>query len=80
MLRKVILHTATSLDGRITNFPADLELYYALAGTWNPDAVLFGSETVLAAVRANPALEVPPGHDEMLRLRQVQVPIPAPCW
>ncbi|MDD1691295.1 MAG: RibD family protein [Methanoregula sp.] len=65
MLPKVILHTATSLDGRITNFPADLELYYALAAQWNPDAILFGSETVLAAVRENPALEVPPEHEEM---------------
>jgi 2,5-diamino-6-(ribosylamino)-4(3H)-pyrimidinone 5'-phosphate reductase len=61
MLPKVILHTATSLDGRITNFPADLELYYGLAAQWNPDAILFGSETVLAAVRADPSLEVPPG-------------------
>jgi len=54
-----------SLDGRITNFPADLDLYYSLAARWNPDAVLFGSETVLAAVRDNPALEVPPEHEEM---------------
>jgi 2,5-diamino-6-(ribosylamino)-4(3H)-pyrimidinone 5'-phosphate reductase len=65
MLPKVILHTATSLDGRITNFPADLELYYALAAQWNPDAILFGSETVLAAVREDPSLEVPPEHEEM---------------
>ena len=67
MLPNVILHIATSLDGRITNFPADLDLYYSLAATWNPDAILFGSETVLAAVRDNPALEVPPGHEEMFR-------------
>jgi 2,5-diamino-6-(ribosylamino)-4(3H)-pyrimidinone 5'-phosphate reductase len=67
MIPKVILHTATSLDGRITGFPADLELYYALAAQWNPDAILFGSETVLAAVRDNPALEVPPEHEEMFR-------------
>jgi 2,5-diamino-6-(ribosylamino)-4(3H)-pyrimidinone 5'-phosphate reductase len=67
MLPKVILHTATSLDGRITNFPADLELYYSLAAHWNPDAVLFGSETVLAAVRDNPALEVPPEHEDIFR-------------
>lgn len=65
MLPRVILHTATSLDGRITNFPANHDLYYGLAAQWNPDAILFGSETVLAAVRANPALEVPPGHEEM---------------
>ena len=67
MLPKVILHTATSLDGRITNFPADLELYYSLAAQWNPDAVLFGSETVLAAVRDNPSLEVPQEHEDMFR-------------
>ena len=54
MVPKVILHTATSLDGRITGFPADLDLYYTLAAQWNPDAILFGSETVLAAVRENP--------------------------
>jgi 2,5-diamino-6-(ribosylamino)-4(3H)-pyrimidinone 5'-phosphate reductase len=67
MLPKVILHTAASLDGRITGFPADLERYYTLAARWNPDAILFGSETVLAAVRDNPALEVPPEHEEMFR-------------
>jgi 2,5-diamino-6-(ribosylamino)-4(3H)-pyrimidinone 5'-phosphate reductase len=67
MLPKVILHTATSLDGRITGFPADLETYYGLAARWNPDAILFGSETVIAAVRNNPALEVPPEHEEMFR-------------
>jgi 2,5-diamino-6-(ribosylamino)-4(3H)-pyrimidinone 5'-phosphate reductase len=67
MVPDVILHTATSLDGRITGFPADLEMYYGLAAQWNPDAILFGSETVLAAVRDNPALEVPPEHEEMFR-------------
>ena len=56
-----------SLDGRIANFPADLDLYYSLAARWNPDAVLFGSETVLAAARDNPALEVPAEHEEMFR-------------
>ena len=64
MIPRVILHIATSLDGRIMNFPANLELYYWLAATWNPDAILFGSETVLAAVRENPSLEVPPEHAE----------------
>jgi 2,5-diamino-6-(ribosylamino)-4(3H)-pyrimidinone 5'-phosphate reductase len=65
MLPKVILHTAMSLDGRITDFPADLELYYGLAAQWNHGAILFGSETVLAAARADPLLEVPPEHEEM---------------
>ena len=77
MLPKVILHTAASLDGRITGFPADLECYYALAARWNPDAILFGSETVLAAARDNPALEVPQEHEEMFRPHE-GVPDPRP--
>ena len=64
MLPRVILYTAMSLDGRITNFPADLDLYYALAARWNPDAILFGSETVLAASRQDPSMEVPPDHEQ----------------
>ncbi|HNQ30460.1 MAG TPA: hypothetical protein PKM87_10110 [Methanolinea sp.] len=72
MMPRVIIHIATSLDGRITRFPADLELYYALAATWNPDAILFGSETVLTAVRENPALEVPPGTRRCSGHRRVQ--------
>lgn len=65
MLPKVILHTAVSLDGRITNFPADLELYYRLAAQYNPDAVLFGSSTILGA----PTLEVPDEHRGMFTPR-----------
>lgn len=67
MLPRVIIHIATSLDGRITNFPADLEVYYSLAATWNPDTILFGSETVIAAAQENPELEVPMEHEEMFR-------------
>jgi 2,5-diamino-6-(ribosylamino)-4(3H)-pyrimidinone 5'-phosphate reductase len=52
-----------SLDGRITRFPADLDLYYSLAARWNPDAIIFGSSTILAA----PSLEVPPEHQEMFK-------------
>lgn len=67
MVPDVIIHNAISLDGRITGFPADLETYYGLAARWEAGAILFGSETVLAAARDNPALEVPPDHEEMFR-------------
>lgn len=67
-----------SLDGRITNFPADLEVYYMLAARWNPDAILFGSETVLAAVRDNPSLEVPKEHEEMFKPAKNAVTDPRP--
>ena len=74
MVPHVILHTATSLDGRITNFPANLELYYALAARWNPDAVLLGSSTILAA----PSLEVPQEHRDLFEPKEKPDPDPRP--
>lgn len=49
MLPRVIIHNATSLDGRILGFPADLGAYYGLAAGFAEDATLVGSQTVLAA-------------------------------
>jgi 2,5-diamino-6-(ribosylamino)-4(3H)-pyrimidinone 5'-phosphate reductase len=67
-----------SLDGRITNFPADLELYYTLAARWNPNAILFGNETILAAVCDNTSMEVPKEHEEMFTLLESTEPDPRP--
>lgn len=47
MLPWVILFNAVSLDGRITGFNADVQLYYELASKLDVDAVLMGSSTVL---------------------------------
>ncbi|MFO7676217.1 MAG: RibD family protein [bacterium] len=46
---KVIIHNAVSIDGRLTGFEVDMEQYYRLAGTWQEDATLCGSGTILAA-------------------------------
>lgn len=49
MLPKVILHNAVSLDGRMDWLAADQGLYYELASRWQADAMLCGSNTILAA-------------------------------
>ncbi len=54
MLPHVILYNAVSLDGKITGFNADIELYYDLASKWDIDAVLMGSNTVLTGLGAEP--------------------------
>jgi 2,5-diamino-6-(ribosylamino)-4(3H)-pyrimidinone 5'-phosphate reductase len=54
MLPYVILYNAVSLDGRITDFDADVELYYELASKWDVDAVLAGSDTILTGFNAQP--------------------------
>jgi 2,5-diamino-6-(ribosylamino)-4(3H)-pyrimidinone 5'-phosphate reductase len=53
MLPKVIIYNAVSLDGRITGFKVDNELYYNLASEWNVDAVLMGSNALLSGFEVN---------------------------
>lgn len=47
MRPRVILHNAVSVDGRLTGFPANLEVYYELAGRFKEDVTLAGSRTLL---------------------------------
>ncbi|KUG19762.1 5-amino-6-(5-phosphoribosylamino)uracil reductase [hydrocarbon metagenome] len=54
MLPYVIMYNAISLDGRIIGFTPDIALYYELASRWQIDAVLAGSETILAAAEEMP--------------------------
>lgn len=45
---RVILHAAVSLDGSTDGFTPDVARFYELAGTWDEDVTLAGSETILA--------------------------------
>lgn len=54
MLPHVILHNAVSVDGRMDWPNVDLGLYYELAARWPVDAMLSGSQTILAAYAATP--------------------------
>ncbi|MDP7080986.1 MAG: RibD family protein [Candidatus Undinarchaeales archaeon] len=59
MLPRVIIHNASSIDGRITGFMPNLGVYYGLVHQWGEDATLAGADTILAG----PELfgeEVPP--------------------
>jgi len=43
----IILHNSVTLDGSLTGFMPDMELHYRLAGGFEPDANLIGSETII---------------------------------
>ncbi len=49
LLPKLVLHNAVSIDGRLEGFMPDIALYYQLVSTWQEDATLVGSNTILAA-------------------------------
>ena len=56
MLPKVVTFNGVSVDGRMDWFAGDIGTYYELAGRWEADAMLSGSETMLAA---NASVDVP---------------------
>ncbi|MBI5031348.1 MAG: RibD family protein [Chloroflexi bacterium] len=54
MLPEIILHNGISVDGRMDWFTGDIGLYYELAMRWQIDAMLSGSNTMLAAPEQSP--------------------------
>jgi 2,5-diamino-6-(ribosylamino)-4(3H)-pyrimidinone 5'-phosphate reductase len=50
LLPRVIVHNSTSLDGSLTNFEPNMKLHYQIAGSYNPDAHLIGSNTIKTGV------------------------------
>ena len=60
MLPRVILHSGVSVDGRIDWGQDDMGLYYELAARSNAEAMLSGSNTMLAAYAGQ---ETPPEAD-----------------
>jgi 2,5-diamino-6-(ribosylamino)-4(3H)-pyrimidinone 5'-phosphate reductase len=53
----VVAHVAVSLDGATTGFEPDVARFYELAGAWQEDVTLVGSDTILAQ---EPALAAAP--------------------
>jgi 2,5-diamino-6-(ribosylamino)-4(3H)-pyrimidinone 5'-phosphate reductase len=45
MLPKVVIHNSVSLDGSTTGFNANLEVHYGIMGSYEPDAMIVGSNT-----------------------------------
>jgi 2,5-diamino-6-(ribosylamino)-4(3H)-pyrimidinone 5'-phosphate reductase len=74
MLPKIILHTEVSVDGRMDWMLDDNFLYYRMIADWKLDAMLSGSNTMLAAypepdtpeAQAAPPPEKAPGLQRLL--------------
>jgi 2,5-diamino-6-(ribosylamino)-4(3H)-pyrimidinone 5'-phosphate reductase len=50
MLPTVVLHNSISLDGSLTDFEVNMELHYQIAGKYNSDARLIGSNTIKTGI------------------------------
>ena len=76
MIPKIILHNSVSLDGSLTNFEPNMELHYRIAGKYNADAHLIGSNTV--KVGAELYGDVPP--EEESDFTKPERPENLPYW
>lgn len=50
MVPQIILHNSVSLDGSLTNFEPNMKLHYQIAGNYNSDAHLIGSNTIKTGI------------------------------
>ena len=50
MLPEVIVHNSISLDGSLTGFEPNMELHYRIAGEYEPNVHLIGSNTIEAGI------------------------------
>lgn len=50
MLPHVVVHNEMSLDARLDGLDVDMSRFYTLAGRWQEDCTLVGSNTLLAAM------------------------------
>lgn len=45
MLPRLVIHNSISLDGSTTGFTANLDVHYGILGSYEPDAMIVGSNT-----------------------------------
>jgi 2,5-diamino-6-(ribosylamino)-4(3H)-pyrimidinone 5'-phosphate reductase len=50
MYPEIIIHNSISLDSSLTGFMPEMQLHYKIAGSYNPDAHLIGSETIIKGI------------------------------
>ena len=50
MFPRIILHNSISIDGSLINFEPNMGVHYQIAGKFNPDAHLLGSNTVKVGI------------------------------
>lgn len=65
MIPRIIIHTGCSLDGRIDWLKSDNYIYYRIMQNWKIDAMLSGSNTILAAEMSTEA-EIPKINNQYL--------------
>jgi len=79
MLPKLIIHNTISLDGSTTGFTANLDVHYGILGSYEPDAMIVGSNTAKVGTQFF-CEKLPPEEESDFKKPEIQPDDPRAYW
>lgn len=79
MIPKVIIHNSISLDGSTTGFEANIEVHYKILSSYQPDAMIVGSNTAKTGTQFF-CEKIPPEEESDFKKPEIQPDDPRAYW
>lgn len=79
MIPKVIIHNSISLDGSTTGFEANIEVHYKILSSYQPDAMIVGSNTAKTGTKFF-CEKIPPEEELDFKKPEIQPDDPRAYW
>lgn len=79
MIPKLIIHNSISLDGSTTGFEANLEVHYKILSSYQPDAMIVGSNTARTGTQFF-CEKIPPEEELDFKKPEIQPDDPRAYW
>jgi len=79
MLPKLIIHNSISIDGSTTGFEANIEVHYGILSSYQPDAMIVGSNTAKAGTQFF-CEKIPPEEESDFLKPEIQPDDPRAYW
>ncbi|MGB9939935.1 dihydrofolate reductase family protein [Methanosarcina sp.] len=79
MLPKLVIHNSISLDGSTTGFEANLDVHYKILSSYQPDAMIVGSNTAKTGTQFF-CEKIPPEEESDFRKPEIQPDDPRAYW
>ncbi|WP_292380407.1 RibD family protein [Methanosarcina sp. UBA289] len=79
MIPKVVIHNSISLDGSTTGFEANIEVHYKILSSYQPDAMIVGSNTAKTGTQFF-CEKIPPEEESDFKKPEIQPDDPRAYW
>jgi 2,5-diamino-6-(ribosylamino)-4(3H)-pyrimidinone 5'-phosphate reductase len=79
MMPKLVIHNSISLDGSTTGFEANLDVHYKILSSYQPDAMIVGSNTAKTGTQFF-CEKIPPEEESDFKKPEIQPDDPRAYW